>query len=410
MPKINLTDVAIKRLKRPESSPVDHWDTTVRGLGLRISPSGRRTFNVQINVLRSGRRRDARIKIGVYPEVSLAEARATATKYKRLAGEGLDPVVVLGAEREAMERKSERLSVTTFAAVRDRFFEAHLPTLRPSSVAEYRRVLTNTFAKWDAVPLESIDTDMVLDVLDEIDGPYMANRTHAYLSKMFNWSVAKRIIPISPISDIAKPNKEESRVTVLSESEIMVLWQAAGVADYPFGPMFKVLLLTGQRLREVAGMRQQDLDFEKAVWTLPGSLTKNKEQHSVPLSTQVISILECLPRTGDEFVFTTTGRRPVSGFSKAKKILDAGAGVTGWRWHDLRRTFATYAAEQLDIDLPVAEAVLNHKSGSSAGVVGVYNRARYTRQKAAALQAWANLVDRITGEVDADNVVEMMNK
>ena len=154
-------------------------------------------------------------------------------------------------------------------------------------------------------------------------------------------------------------------------------------------------------------MRWQDLDLEQALWTLPGTLTKNKEQHTIPLSAQVIAILRSLPRIGDTYVITTSGKTPVSGFSKAKTNLDNASGVTDWRWHDLRRTFATFAAEHLETPQAVVEAVLNHKSGTTSGLAGVYNRAKYTKQKAASLQAWANLVDRITGEVDADNVVEM---
>jgi integrase len=176
---------------------------------------------------------------------------------------------------------------------------------------------------------------------------------------------------------------------------------------FPFGPLFKVLLLTGQRIGEVSGMRWRDVDLEKMVWTLPKSMTKNKEPHTVPLSNQVAEVLKTLPRIGDEFAFTTTGVRPISGFSKAKSQIDAAAEVAGWRWHDLRRTFATYAAEQLEVQQAVTEAILNHKSGSTAGVSGVYNRARYTRQKTEALQAWANLLDRITGASDANNVLEM---
>ena len=130
----------------------------------------------------------------------------------------------------------------------------------------------------------------------------------------------------------------------------------------------------------------------------------------MPLSNQVDEILMALPRIGDEFAFTTTGVRPVSGFSKAKSQIDAAAEVAGWRWHDLRRTFATYAAEQLEVQQAVTEAILNHKSGSTAGVSGVYNRARYTRQKTEALQAWANFLDHISGEAEIDNVVNLVSK
>ncbi len=409
MPKINLTDAAVKRLKLPaaDKGSVDYWDSTLRGLGLRISSSGRRTFNVQVKVLRDGRRRDTRIKLGVYPEISLAEARALAIEYKRVAAEGLDPILLRQAERNAQDKKSAHLSETTFATVRELFLQAHLHTLRPKTAAEYRRALTKNFAQLDALPLENIDTDMVQIILDNISGPYAANRSHSHIRVFFDWAVKRRILPSSPVTGIAKLHKEETRDHFLTEMDINLLWAAAGDEAYPFGNLFKVLLLTGQRLREVAGMRRENVDFDKAVWTLPGSMTKNKELHTVPLSDQVIDILQNLPHVGNTFMFTTMGDRPISGFERPRDRIAEAANVTGWRWHDLRRTLVTYCAGELDTQQAVTEAIINHKSGSTAGISGIYNRARYTKQKAAALQAWANLVDRITGETDADNVVKM---
>jgi integrase len=409
MPKINLTDAAIKRLKRPESGPIDYWDTTLRGLGLRISPSGRRTFNVQTKVLRYGRRRDTRIKLGVYPEISLADARAKAIEVKGQAASNLDPVDVRTKKQVAVEQASAQLASRAFSIIRQQFFKEHLPTLRPSTVKEYERVLTRTFAAWDATPLEEINGQMVEAVLNTISGKYMRNRSRAYVRVLFNWAVEEDLLSVSPVKKQTKRKRklteEVSRSRVLSEKEISDLWNAK--SEYPFGPMFKLLLLTGQRREEVAGMRWQDIDLEQALWTLPGSLTKNKEQHAVPLSKQVIAILKSLPRIGETYVITTSGKTPVSGFSKAKMNLDNKSGVAGWRWHDLRRTFATFAAEHLDTPQAAVEAILNHKSGSTSGLAGVYNRAKYTKQKATSLQAWANLVDHITGKVDADNVVEM---
>ena len=407
MPKLNLTDAAIKRLKRPEGGPVDYWDTTLRGLGLRIAPSGRRTFNVQTKVLRDGRRRDTRIKLGVYPEISLADAREKAVEVKGQAAASLDPAAVRAQERVAEERASAKMAATAFSIIRQRFYDEHFPTLRPSTANEYKRVLSKTFSAWDTIPLEEIKRHMVETALNAINAPYMRNRSRAYLSVLFNWAVEEELLEASPVRKLTKRKKklteEVSRARVLSEEEICKLWKARDV--YPFGPMFQLLLLTGQRRSEVAGMRWQDI--EGASWTIPGSLTKNKEQHVVPLSKQVAAILNILPRIGDTYVFSTSGKTPVSGFSKAKTNLDNASGVTGWRWHDLRRTFATFSAEHLETPQAVVEAVLNHKSGSTSGLAGVYNRAKYTKQKAAALQAWANLVERITGETDASNVVEM---
>ena len=106
MPKLNLTNNTVKRLKLPltDKSSIDYWDSTLRRLGLRISPIGRRTFNMQVKLLHNGRRRDTRIKLGVYHKISLAEARILAIEHKRLAAEGQRPVVLLPAERNAQDK------------------------------------------------------------------------------------------------------------------------------------------------------------------------------------------------------------------------------------------------------------------------------------------------------------------
>ena len=411
MPRINLTDAAIQRLRRPADIPIDYWDTTLRGLGLRISPSGRKTFNVQTKVLRKGRRRDTRIKLGVYPEISLADARTKAVEVKRQASDDLDPIAVRAQERDAAVAASVRAVSTAFVNVRQQFLDEHLPTLRPSTAKEYKRALTQTFAVWDTIPVEEITSQMVETALAAVKAPYMRNRTRAYLSALFNWATEEdqNLIESSPVRKLSKRKKklikEVSRDRVLTEDEISELWNTE--SPHPVGALFKLLLLTGQRRSEVAGMRWQDLDLDRALWTIPGSLTKNHEQHTVPLSKQVLAVLAALPRIGEEFVITTTGQTPFSGFSKAKASLDEKAGVTGWRWHDLRRTFATFAAEELTTPQAVVEAILNHKSGTTSGLAGIYNRAQYTKQKAASLQAWANLVGRITDEAKGDNVVKM---
>jgi hypothetical protein len=147
MPKLNLTNNTVKRLKLPltDKSSIDYWDSTLRRLGLRISPIGRRTFNMQVKLLHNGRRRDTRIKLGVYHKISLAEARVFAIEHKRLAAERQSPVELLPAERNAQDRKRAHLSETIFDAVRELFLQAHLHTLWPKTTIEYRRALTKNF-------------------------------------------------------------------------------------------------------------------------------------------------------------------------------------------------------------------------------------------------------------------------
>ena len=135
-------------------------------------------------------------------------------------------------------------------------------------------------------------------------------------------------------------------------------------------------------------MRKSELSDDRAIWTIPGTRTKNKLAHVVPLSPLASEILATVKPVEGDFMFTTTGRSPVSGWSKLKARIDERAGIRPWRLHDLRRTAATGMAE-IGIPPHIVEAALNHVSGAKSGVAGTYNRAAYTNEKKAALERWA---------------------
>src|SRR5262249_55474530 len=144
---------------------------------------------------------------------------------------------------------------------------------------------------------------------------------------------------------------------------------ACCVVGYPFGDLAKLLLLTGQRRTEVAGMRWSEIDCEKREWHIPATRTKNAQPHLVPLSVPALELINSMPRIRGEYLLTTTGLTHVSGYSNGKKAIDAQIGdVVHWSLHDLRRTAASGMA-RLGVALPVIEKVLNHTSGSFAGVV-----------------------------------------
>ena len=138
----------------------------------------------------------------------------------------------------------------------------------------------------------------------------------------------------------------------------------------------------------MAGMRWSDVDLLRGIWTLPREASKSDRLNQVPLPALALQILNQLPRTDNDLVFSTTGSTPVSGFSKAKKRCDRLFGVTGWRLHDLRRTVASGMA-RLKVEPWVVEKVLNHQTGQLSGVAGVYNRWGYLDEKREALERWA---------------------
>jgi integrase len=196
---------------------------------------------------------------------------------------------------------------------------------------------------------------------------------------------------------------------VLSDAELRLVWQCCRTAGWPFGDLFRLLILTAQRLGEVSAMCWHDIDLDAAMWTVPRTLTRNGVANEVPLSRDALDLLTHLPpfgRRGFVFPALNGSANPVSGFSKAKARLDiaiafelaraAQPPIPPWRLHDLRRTAASRMA-QLSIAPHVIEKVLNHVTGSLAGVAGIYNRYGYLREKRQALDLWAEHIGHVVG-------------
>ncbi len=312
----------------------------------------------------------------------------------------------------------------TFAAVLAEFLAKYRGRQQrrpaPRTMAEIKRVLeSDLFAAWTDRPLAEVTRRDVLDVLDvlvERGSEVMANRTLAYLGMLSAWALDRGIIETDPTDKIKKPGAEQSRERVLSPAELRAIWQGTAPTQANHGDLFegiiKVLMLTGQRRDEVAGMRWAEVDLPACTWTLPASRTKNHREHIIPLSAPVWAILQGRKaeqeamRMRTEFVFTSFGPKPFSGWSKCKARLDGRANLAKWTIHDLRRTLATRMAEDLRIPPHVIEATINHVSGSRGGVAGTYNRALYLDERKAALDAWAGYVLRLVGEGETSNVVE----
>src|SRR5205085_4317441 len=205
----------------------------------------------------------------------------------------------------------------------------------------------------------------------------------------------------SPLEGVEPPPPVPARERVLSDSEVACVWQQADTITYPFGGLIRLLLLTGQRRDEVASLEWTELSRAEALWTLPSHRSKNRKPHLVPLSDLAIGVFDELaggtewPTKG--LVFSTTGRTPVSGFSKIKRQLDEqmvaelSDGLEPWRLHDLRRTVAT-GLQRLGVRFEVTEAVLNHVSGARSGIAGVYQRHDWKEEKAEALAGWGRHV------------------
>ena len=166
---------------------------------------------------------------------------------------------------------------------------------------------------------------------------------------------------------------------------------------YPFGPLFRILIFTGQRLNEVAGIKWSEINLDARKWELPRDRSKNKAAHVVHLSDPVLDEFNALAGPAQHaLVFTTTGTTPVSGFSKAKAKLDQISGVRNWRLHDARRSFASTAAEELGFEPVVVDRILNHVNGSVKGIAAVYQKGQYLEKRKTVLDVWAKYVQSPT--------------
>jgi integrase len=229
---------------------------------------------------------------------------------------------------------------------------------------------------------------------------------HAALSKFFNWLASRDVIMASPCAGVARPSKEEPRDRILTDNELKAVWAATSELGYPAMPFVHMLILTGQRRGEVAGMRWDEIEGD--TWTLPPERTKNGQKHTVPLSRQALDIIEATPRiVGSDFVFPGARGGRLAGFSHIKGYVDARAKLKDqWAIHDLRRTVASSMAK-IGIALPVVERLLNHTGGSFAGIAGIYQRHDFAAEKREALQRWADHVEGIAKGAPAGKIVSL---
>lgn len=369
------------------------WDTATRGFGVKITPAGRRVYVLQYRV---GGREAAtrRWTIGAHGSPwTVDTARREALRLLTLVHQGIDP------RAQERQRREERVSLA-FAAYTERFVGHYLKQHWPRSWHDGARLLrSHVVPVWTDRPLTEIGRRDLATLIEGRDcGAATARLLFATLRKLFNWAVERGDLAISPMAGMRGPAVPAARDRVLSDAEVAALWQAAASIGWPFGPIVRLLLATGARRTEVAGMDWRELDLATATWTLPAARSKNGQAHVVPLGRLALAELEGLPRARAGLLFSSTGSTPPSGFSSAKRRLDAlmvasaarygvDTPMEPWRLHDLRRTVATNL-QRLGVRFEVTEAIMNHLSGARAGVAGVYQRHDWNAEKRHAITLW----------------------
>jgi integrase len=373
-----------------------HSDCVV-GFGVRIRQAGSRTWIFQYKY----GDKHQRMKLGVWPALSLEKARAKARFYREQVDNGGNPAAVRGEDKLRARE--------TFGREVIRFLARQKLKLKPRSYLEVERHLDRHGKPLHGLLLAGIDRRRISVLLSDVadtHGPIAANRLRASLSTFFAWAVREGMLDSNVVMGTNRTD-EVARDRVLSVTELGEISKVLLSDDY--GTIVKLLVLTGQRREEIGGLRWSEIDFHRGVIVLPPSRTKNRREHEIFMSQAVRDLLETRDReSGRDFVFGAA-RGPFSGWSNAKESLDARimearknangrnmAPLASWRLHDIRRSVATHMAER-GVQPHVIEAVLNHVSGHKAGVAGVYNRAIYTAEKAAALSMWANYVSLIAG-------------
>jgi integrase len=345
--------------------------------------------------------------------LSLAAARQLTATLKRAIAMGKDP---------AAEKRQERINASdyTFADAAKDYVEhavakdhrqwrdkAALLGLKPDADGKLKPTKGGLCERWRDKPLATLTEDDMFAVIDETrlrGAPGLERRVkaasdpraramHSALSAFFNWAKGRRKVKTNPVEGLSRPKPAKARERILTDYEIRKFWAATENLMPAFRNSLRLMLLTGQRRDEVAGMRRSELSADLTIWTIPGSRTKNRREHQVlvpPLARQIIASTESISK---DLIFTTTGDKSICGWTKVKRKLDdlMGEDVPHWTFHDLRRS-AVSGMARAGADLHVIERAVNHTSGSFGGIVSVYQKHKFADEVKAALEAWENLV------------------
>lgn len=416
MPTENLTDKKLRSLK-PRPARVEYWDESLPAFGVRITPTGEKSFCIMYRI--GGKLR--RLTLGVYPKLSLADAREMAKDAFELVRKGKDPV----QEKKAMEAMAvtQRLEAKTFSQLARQYLEEYAK-LHKRSWEEDERIIEKLLKpEFGTLNVKAISRTHVRSFLRDMAAKtrVQANRAHACLRKIFNWAIKEEVVDMegNPASGMSSPGGiEKPKERNLNDDEFKAVWKEMEADSTAPRRALQLILLTGQRPGEVVGLPWDELNLKDALWTLPGSRAKNGLANLVPLSDLAVRIIERQrgalesqrekreargeAAVASRFVF------PCRHLAKAKPMtvyaidqetqrISQRLGIPGFTPHDLRRTCTTKLGEML-VPGHLIDRITNHKP---TGITDrVYNKYDYLKEKREALESWGARVAKIVSGLE----------
>lgn len=413
-----LTDAQLRAwLKGRPPEPRDVSDGSISGLSLRLGPymmtwSLRLRVKGEGGVSPRGRQKNGklyRVTLGEYPAITLDAARALASTYLDHARRGISPVNALEAAATSGGLTVARLAhafIEEYAKVRGlRAIRKYEQTIDVHIVPHLGDILADRLTREDV--RSAMNKVMVKKLRgegpkDRARGGKEAARTMlGVLRQLITWGMDEDKITreSNPAANMEKnlPKKKRGE-RVLSLLEARAVWRAAGDLGYPFGPVYQLDLLTGNRRSEWGKCRGEYVDFDQALQVIPAASYKSDHVHVMPLVPQALEILQWVlahhPQEGPYLFSGTEGAKPISGWSKAHGRLrnaiyaNMGGFLKPWTPHDIRRTVATRIAEATgESGDKLVKRVLGHAEKS---VTEIYNRYAYVKEVRKVLTDWAN--------------------
>jgi integrase len=431
-----ITKRAVEAIPLPQPDKRAYlWDETLKGFGVMVTDRGARSYLIQYRL--DGRGSPTRrVTIGKHGSPWTADAaRDRAAELLEQVRRKVDPFEAAKAlladqrrEREDREREQAKLAKLAFSVIAADYVTASKKTLRRWQEQEriIERDLTPSFGE---TPLPSISADDINDCVAKAGQRANSAALKAYsaMRSIFAHAHAnhRRLFPasVSPFGDVTRPQGGGKRSDFIANNELRLMWLACDNIGWPFGAIYRLLLLTGLRLREVAEGRWSEIDLEGGNWLIPAERMKNGEPHWIALSAPAVEIIKALPRVGKcDLMFSTNGKTPVSGFSRAKSRLDAAmlkiakkevkdAGgesddikLPAFVVHDTRRTVAR-GCQKDGVAPEVIERMLGHVTHTKSGLKGVYQVFEFESERRAVLAKWGQRVTALAA--GGANVIQL---